>query len=264
MRHESTSVRHSPFGVRWRILVALGTVSLLVSNATAQAVIIGRVRDIATREPLSGARILASGTRLESISDDDGAFVLDAGIARLLTLHLVRLGYDSISVTVEAPTPSGQRFVFEMRRVAATLDTVVVAESPTVWSAKLDGFEHRRLRGGGSYVLRAEIERRRPLHTTDLLRRISGVRVVDSMGVRLVASARGGKLVHNGTRIQNVPCVMRVGVDGQIKEWGFSADQIATEEIHGIEIYAGPATIPREFATQSADGFCGLVMIWTR
>lgn len=238
--------------------------ALVVSSATAQAVIIGKVRDIATREPIGGARIFLSGTRSEVISDDDGEFGLDVGAAGLVTLHLKRLGFDSISVSVEAPTPSGQRFVFEMRRAAATLDTVVVSESPTIWSAKLEGFEHRRLRGGGSYVLRSEIERRRPLHTTDLLRRISGLRVVDSMGVRLVASARGGKLVRIGTRLQNAPCVMRVGVDGQIKEWGFSPDQIATEEIHGIEIYAGPATIPREFATQNADGFCGLVMIWSR
>jgi hypothetical protein len=246
------------------LLLVVGLSSLIGSSATAQAVIIGRVRDIATRQPIAGARILVSGTRSEITSEDDGAFVVDVGAAGLVTLHLMRLGYDSISVSVEAPTPSGQRFVFEMRRAAATLDTVVVSESQTVWSAKLEGFEHRRVRGGGSYVLRSEIERRRPLHTTDLLRRISGVRVVDSMGVRLVASARGGKLVHSGSRIQNVPCVMRVGVDGQIKEWGFSPDQIATEEIHGIEIYAGPATIPREFATQTADGFCGLVMIWTR
>jgi hypothetical protein len=57
---------------------------------------------------------------------------------------------------------------------------------------------------------------------------------------------------------------MAVGVDGQLKEWGFSVDEITPNEIHGIEVYSGPSTMPREFATLRPDGYCGLVMIWTR
>ena len=84
------------------------------------------------------------------------------------------------------------------------------------------------------------------------------------MGVKLFASARGSKVVAGGRGRQAVPCIMRVGVDGYVMEWGFAADHIATDDIYGIEVYAGPATIPREYASQITDGYCGLVMIWTR
>jgi hypothetical protein len=59
------------------------------------------------------------------------------------------------------------------------------------------------------------------------------------------------------------PCVMPIGVDGHLKEWGFAIDQIIPRDIEAIEIYNGPATVPRELAS-SLRGFCGLVMIWTR
>ena len=56
----------------------------------------------------------------------------------------------------------------------------------------------------------------------------------------------------------------RVGVDGQIKEWGFPMDTIDPNHIHGIEVYNGPATIPSEYSGMRTDAYCGLVMIWTR
>ena len=55
-----------------------------------------------------------------------------------------------------------------------------------------------------------------------------------------------------------------MAVDGQLREWGFAVNNIAPEEIHGIEIYPGPATIPAEFASMKRDANCGLIMIWTR
>ena len=44
----------------------------------------------------------------------------------------------------------------------------------------------------------------------------------------------------------------------------FAVNSIAPEEIHGIEIYPGPATIPAEYASMTRDASCGLIAIWTR
>jgi hypothetical protein len=152
-----------------------------------------------------------------------------------------------------------------LHRAVQTLDTVAVATRATSWSAKLEGFEHRLARqNGGTFYTRQDIEQRRPLVVSDLVRRAPGVRVVDSMGVRLFASARGNKIVDGPRGRRSVPCIMRVGVDGRVMEWGFAADQVAPDEIYGVEVYSGPATIPREYASQIVDSYCGLVMIWTR
>ncbi|PYP61860.1 MAG: hypothetical protein DMD26_16715, partial [Gemmatimonadetes bacterium] len=131
-------------------------------------------------------------------------------------------------------------------------------------SPRLAGFERRRQQHiGGAFITRAEIERRNAIATSQLLLNMIGVRVIDSAGVKLLASARGYRVVFGRTP-EIAPCIMAVGVDGQIKEWGFPVDDITPNDIYGVEVYSGPATMPREFATLRPDGYCGLVMIWTR
>ncbi|MFL5580183.1 MAG: hypothetical protein ACJ8AO_07405 [Gemmatimonadaceae bacterium] len=78
------------------------------------------------------------------------------------------------------------------------------------------------------------------------------------------ASVPRGTLV--GSRVATAagaPVVLQP-VDGQVKEWGHSLDSVQSEEVHGIEIYSGPASIPSEFGGARTDACCGLVMIWTR
>jgi hypothetical protein len=116
----------------------------------------------------------------------------------------------------------------------------------------------------GIFFTRTDIERHQPIVTSDLVRLALGVRVMDSLGVRLFASARGDKVVDDRYGRRTVPCIMRVGVDGQIMDWAFAADNVAPSDIYGIEVYSGPGSIPREYAALVTDGYCGLVMIWTR
>ena len=44
----------------------------------------------------------------------------------------------------------------------------------------------------------------------------------------------------------------------------FSVDEIRPEEILGIEVYLGAATIPAEFSSVQHDAPCGIIMIWTK
>jgi len=41
-------------------------------------------------------------------------------------------------------------------------------------------------------------------------------------------------------------------------------NSIPPSEIHGIEVYPGPSTIPAEYASMRRDAACGLIVIWTR
>ena len=96
------------------------------------------------------------------------------------------------------------------------------------------------------------------------MRRFLGVKLYDSAGVILAVSSRGPKVDLKTVNFRTPPCVMRIGLDGLIKEWGFEMDAIDPNVIHGIEIYNGPATMPTEFNGLRTDSYCGLVMIWTR
>jgi hypothetical protein len=229
----------------------------------SHSLIMGQVREAGTGRPIPGATISSTAAVLAS-TDDDGEFTIQLSAVGRVTLRVRRLGYDSVSVDIEVPAAPGTHFIFELHRVVG-LDTMVISAPAMSGSPKLEGFERRLARhNGGTFFTRDDIERRHPLVASELVRRASGVRIVDSMGVRLFASARGAKVVDDRRGFRSVPCIMRVGVDGHVMEWGFAADQIPTNEIYGIEVYSGPATLPREYASQVTDGFCGLVMIWTR
>ena len=57
---------------------------------------------------------------------------------------------------------------------------------------------------------------------------------------------------------------MSIAIDGQLKEKSFSIDEISVTDVHGIEVYPGSASLPAEFGSIKPDGWCGLVMVWTR
>jgi hypothetical protein len=235
------------------------------SRDSTRFVLRGIVRDEVTHAPLGDVAVRTGDSGGEATTNGRGEFRIDVRIAGRVTVQLRRLGYDSLTMDVVVASAGEEPYVFDMLRTAQTLDTVAVSTRPTSWSPKLDGFEHRLARhNGGTFFTRDDIEQRRPMVVSELVRRSPAVRIVDSMGVRLFASSRGSKFVDGPRGRKSVPCIMRVGVDGQIMEWGFPADQIAPSEIYGVEVYSGPATIPREYASQIGDGFCGLVMIWTR
>jgi Carboxypeptidase regulatory-like domain/TonB-dependent Receptor Plug Domain len=153
---------------------------------------------------------------------------------------------------------------FALGAAVVTLPDVLVSGDGD--SPRLAGFERRRQGGnGGRYITRAEIEAQSPTETTDLLRRVMGIQIADSNGVAVVISARGGKVVLNGRQRVTVPCLLRLGVDGFMKDPGFTINSIPPAEIHGIEIYEGPASIPLQFnESRRTDAYCGLIMIWTR
>lgn len=231
----------------------------------AQIVIRGRIIDRKAETALAGVWI--SATRGErplaaEYSDSAGNFRLTVSGSASFVIHVRRLGYQPIVLRTDE-LRLGEPLSIAMVAVPATLDEVSVVA--TGWrSPRLRGFEERaRTRAGGTYITRENIDTWQPRRTSDTMLRVLGARLWDSSGTIVVVSTRGEKVdLRKGVLMGN--CVMRVGVDGHIKEWGFAIDMIDPSAIHGIEVYNGPATIPTEFAGMRTDSFCGLVMIWTR
>jgi hypothetical protein len=227
-----------------------------------------RLVDAQSNAPVARADLLllrGADTVARSRSDSLGTFSAAGTPGEHFAIEVRRLGYQPTTIrwtVVEGDTA----FVIRMAPTAQVLTTVAVAERESPPS-RLNGFEYRvRTKAGGTFILREQIDAWHPRQTTDLMRRVLSVKLVDSSGVILAASSRGQKvdLKSVNTSRSMGPCIMRVGVDGQIKEWGFAMDMIDPNSIHGIEVYSGPASIPSEFSGARTDTFCGLVMIWTR
>ncbi|MHB1311415.1 MAG: carboxypeptidase-like regulatory domain-containing protein [Gemmatimonadaceae bacterium] len=232
-----------------------------------------RVTDDGTQAPLPGARVTVAGMAdRDWTTDAEGSVLLAVPRGARALLQVRRIGYAPATV----PSPAGSDsagVTVALRRAVQALDTSkVLAENRSEFLA---GFESRRARGNGAatFITREQIEQRMSIRTIDIVRRAVGTRVIDSAGVLLVASSRGSKPVFGALGSGKAstkggddlaPCVMRIAVDGSMREWGFSLDEIEPKEIHGIEVYPGPATIPVQFGGLRKDAACGLVMIWTR
>lgn len=253
-------------------LLLLAGAAVPVAGQDSHRFLTLRVSDGHSQVPLSGVRVTLRGvTDRDWITDSAGHAVLAVAAGQRAELELRRIGYAPRSLSIEAGAgPLSMHAT--MLAAVLTLDTTrVLGEAG---SAMLSGFEGRRLRGAGSatFITREQIERQLSLRTIDVVRRAAGARVVDSSGVLLVASSRGAKTIIGGAAPGKAlakandlaPCIMRVAVDGMMREWGFSLDDISPKDIHGVEIYPGPATMPAEFSGLRKDAYCGLVMIWTR
>jgi len=250
------------------LLVAFSQIAGAQAGSRAQGHVSGRIVDAQSSAPVARAELLllrGADTLARGQSDSLGRFTAAGTVGEQFTLELRRLGYQPAAIRWTA-NAADTTFVIGMIPVAQTLTTVAVLERDPVPS-RLSGFEARAAaRAGGTYILREQIDAWHPRQTSDLMRRVLGVKLVDSSGILLAASARGQKvdLKSANTTRSWAPCIMRVGVDGQIKEWGFSMDAVDPNHIHGIEVYNGPASTPSEFSGMRTDSYCGLVMIWTR
>lgn len=153
------------------------------------------------------------------------------------------------------------------------LDTVRVLGDNRVRNGRLDEFETRRLNGAATRsITRAEIEKRNPVDAWQMMTNISSVKIAQLGGLVIARSMR----VENAKLTSDKPCYMRAMVDGVLLPEDTSVDgsnkNYATnlaslpppDAIHGIEVFAGPASIPPQYGGSGTNKWCGLIAVWTR
>lgn len=214
------------------------------------------VIDDATDAAVPGVRVSIVGQRGEGVTDADGRYFYAAAHTGRVAFVLRRLGYIPGTLMVDVESRDTARVTFAMTTAPQTLAAVDVRDTMTSASPFLSGFERRaRVRAGSaSYITRDEITKAHANRTTDLLRRTSSLIVEDSSDVVVVLARRSGRMAK---------CPMQLGVDGELR-YGFNLNTLVPEDIHGIEVYPGAATVPAEFASMRGTSRCGLIMVWTR
>ena len=237
-------------------LQLLGTVVFLFPSTQLGAQQIGgTVIDIVTGDPVPAVTVelvdTTSAVVLSVEADDAGRFVLAVPAPGAYEIAAHHDGYGS---TTSAPFELEQEDTltveYRMAPDVIVLNPVTVTASARRPSGRLGGFEERARRAaGGRFISREEIERRRPLHTSDLL--------VGMPGVQLVERGMGG----NSVLLRG--CAPAVFIDGIRVRGGASSidDLVSPIEIAGIEVYRGPE-VPVEFSGPGSG--CGAILIWTQ
>lgn len=127
--------------------------------------------------------------------------------------------------------------------------------------ARHEEFELRKLQGlTTASITEGDIRKRNPIWAWQMLSAIPSLHVDGNMGGARARSTRS-------------KCDFRVMVDGIQKEASFNLGNLpAPGEIHGIEVFAGPARIPPQYNSSIMSGgtfgpggaLCGLIAVWTK
>jgi hypothetical protein len=221
--------------------------------ALSPAILIGRVTDT-TGVGLVGAEItLLHSDRVHSITSDSGDFRLTGLEPGTLVFNVRRIGYEAASFTAVLKPGKTHRAYFKLTATAQALPTVAVSDTAT-HTHWLDQFDRRRASARGTFITRADIDKKSARTGTDLVRTVPGIRLValrGGAGYQVVMTrGSGGRL-----------CVPTMFVHGL--PYSGMLDDFIADDIEALEIYVGISEVPTEL-DKNGRGICGAIVVWTR
>jgi hypothetical protein len=233
-------------------LVFLGALPADAQSREGSAALYVTVRSAATQQPLAGAQVLLHGVGIGGTADRSGAVRMDALPVGSQTVEVRYLGYAPEQVVVPLRADHSTSVAFELSMQPIQLAEVRVRTMPSVLKSR--GFIERRGSGFGTFITRQQIVDMRPRYMSDVLRRVAGVNLTSSnFGGQTRASIRGNKVLG--------ACPIQYYLDGALTSL-YNIDEIQPDDVEGIEIYRGAATIPPSYNNGTA--LCGVIVIWTR
>ena len=211
------------------------------STAHGDGVVPGVV--LAERGPLANARVQLFGTSRVATTNASGEFRFANIPTGTQGFEVIALGYAPRRFRAEV-TATTALITVSMSRIAAVLDSIRVTARRIANGSRYNEFDERSRYGHGRYITEAEVERRRPFVTSDLLRVMPGVTVSVGRDNEHIVSMRR--------------CQPAVYLDGM--ESALPLDEIPTTWIHGVEVYQ-ISEIPSQYRGR---GLCGVILVWTK
>jgi iron complex outermembrane receptor protein len=220
--------------------------------AQATATLSGQVAAAGTGDPLLGVQIIVTGTRFWTLTNATGGF-------RITGLppgrHVVEVKHaDRAPLAFPLLFEPGKtvELAVKLETGSVTLPELVV-EGRSRPASKMSPFFQRKASGQGYFVTREDIEKRQPRILTDALRQVPGLRITCDFGKCTAQSFQEARRIMGG-------CPIQYFLDG-LPFLG-DVDDMTPDQVEGIEIYRGSASIPPEFNRGTA--LCGVIAIWSR
>lgn len=256
-----------------RLIAALALVTTVASAAApaaARAQVTARI-DVAVVDdadglPIANAQVRVTTASMNALTNSSGRVELGGIPPGQHIVVVQRLGYDPETAVVEFTSGGTVEAEFRLRVRAVALDEVEVrADRP---NAKLDrsGFYDRhRTNGFGTFLGEEEIAQRlrRGATTTELLRTMRGLRVVQEEFAKVVYTSRSNDSILLG------PCTPDLYVDGvRVRLPRDDRGRVLLDlehiiplpQVAAIEVYTGGASAPAGLG----GGFgCGSIVFWT-
>lgn len=218
--------------------------------------------------PLQAAEVKLLSTNVKVNTGPNGRFRISAVPVGQYVLIVRRAGFAPTSVVVQVSATDTLRLSYSLERTATSLAAATVTAART--SARMGDFERRRKAAQGEFLTGEEIDKRAAVYTTDLMRRFRSVnvspssqRVVGGAPEQYALSRREGGTYNSAPGGAGGYCAMTVLVDDVKMPSPFNLDMLPSPRLlAGIEVYAGPATVPPQWS--GYDTTCGVIVVWTK
>jgi hypothetical protein len=172
------------------------------------------------------------------------------------------LGYEPVRVRVEPSRAEVRNVTIAMGKRITTLDAVTIFGKHTQRLRDLTGFAERKAKGFGRFMTRQEIDERNVLSACDLLRRFTGITVIDDGTTGCTANIRGATTGASPVGSAAAPHLCEPTIYQDNVPFGGTLSEftrtVLPKDIQGIEVYT-TATEPPQFMGQ-----CGVIVVWTR
>jgi Carboxypeptidase regulatory-like domain/TonB-dependent Receptor Plug Domain len=247
--------------MRWTGRTALAGTMLAVAlplAAQATSSLVGLIRD-SSGHPIPGVEVWLRGSDMYTHTNDAGGFRIPNTPVGAVKVTVRRLGFEQTTVDLMLRAGQQDSLVVALTAIAANLPGVLVEDEHMTRSKRLlAGFWERRSRGFGHYYTRDEIEKRDAHDFADIVRMTPSVSIVSVNGRKQIRFSRSPGIRGD--------CPPQYWVDGMRIE-SATPDEFPPQDVEAIELYAGSATIPPQFAPRiqtMRTQTCGAVVIWTR
>ena len=203
---------------------------------------------------LAGASVEVEGTKLRTLTDDQGAFRVTGLPPGQASLQVKRLGFRPDSVSVQVPADGFAELNIRLPVAAENLTPVMVRARRLNYTGRLAGYYERlERRNSGIFITRQQIDEDHPRTLSQLLQRVPGVTMV-----RLRAGA-------TGVRLRDRTCAPLIWLDGNALPAGeIDLDSFHPTSLQGIELYLGSTSAPLKYMLGRDMSNCGTILLWSR
>jgi len=238
------------------IVASLLSLQALAARAqTTTGSIEGFVRD-STGRILSDSRVYIVGAAtLQASTNAEGKFQIRNVPVGEHQLWGGRIGFLPHTSNVSVLAAQVARIDFVLAEAPRGLPDEIIIADPS--RGKMGAFHQRMARGVGSFVTRADIEKRQPASISELLRTLPGVHISQ----RMAGEPQPIDMQRSRSSSMQSNCTVQLYVDGQPYPNG-NVDDFPPLSLEGVEVYRSASEIPADFRTRNAT--CGLISLWTR
>jgi hypothetical protein len=217
------------------------------------ATISGVVTAVGTGEPLLGVQVVVTGTKIWTLTNADGVFQLRNVPPGKHIVEVKHPNRAPLAFPVTLEPGQNMELAVRLETAAVPLPELVVEGEAEPVPPKMIGFHTRKGSGQGYFITREDIEKRNPRVLSDMLRSVPGLRITCNGGHCTVRSFTETRRIMGG-------CPIQYFLDG-LPFMG-DVDELTPDQVEGIEVYRGSASIPPEFNTGTA--MCGVIALWSR